>query len=259
MSIPSLAQAERLAALRTEINAIAPQTRQVAGRLGFGVPEVDRRLAGQGLAVDGLHEVAAGTTHLGDDAAASLFTAGLASRLSPSGTVLWILSRTDLFAPGLAQAGLGPERLLQVDARSDEDALAVMEDGLRHGGLAAVVCEVSSKADLTATRRLQLAAEEGGTMALLLRRWKRMKSDPLAANSAAMTRWRIRCAPSTPLPVAGVGRPRWEVELVRQRGGDPCHWLLEGCDASGRLALPAEPRHGSVAPAPARRRARQAA
>jgi protein ImuA len=194
-----------------------------------------------------LHEVVAASTDMGGDAAASLFAAGIAARAAPSSPGLWVLSRADLFAPGLAQVGLGPSRLLQVDARTDEDALAIMEDGLRHGGFSVVVCEIATKADLRATRRLQLAAEEGATTALMLRRWKRSKADPLASNSTAMIRWRIRFAPSTPLPVAGVGRARWHVELVRQRGGDSYQWLLEGCDATGRLALPAEPRHGSAA------------
>ena len=41
-----------------------------------------------------------------------------------------------------------------------------MEDGLRHGALAAVVGEVQ-RADMVATRRLQLAAMSGNTPALL--------------------------------------------------------------------------------------------
>ncbi|WP_318962304.1 hypothetical protein [Allosphingosinicella flava] len=100
---------------------------------------------------------------------------------------------------------------------------------------------------MTATRRLQLAAEESGTMALLLRKWRKSGVDPLGQPSAAVTRWKIGCVPSAPLPVQGVGRPRWSVELVRQRGGEPHQWIMEGCDAQGRLALPAEPSHRSAA------------
>ncbi len=248
MSVSVFPSAERLDALRAEVRAIVPETRPHAVRLPFGIDIVDAGLAGDGLAAHALHEVAGETTSLGDDAAATLFTAGIAARSGAKGIVLWVLSRLDLFAPGLAQAGLTPDRLIQVDARRDEDALAVMEEGLRHGGLAAVVCEVT-RADLTATRRLQLAAEEGGTLALLLRRWKRSSTDPLAIGSAAATRWRIGCAPSVPLPVAGVGRACWNVAVVRQRGGDPHHWLLEACDAQGRLAVPAEPRDRSAVPA----------
>ncbi|HYZ48350.1 MAG TPA: protein ImuA, partial [Sphingomonas sp.] len=172
-----------------------------------------------------------------DDAAATLFLAGIAGRRAGArGTVLWAMARRDLFAPGLAQAGLPPDRLLVAEAGRDADVLAVMEEGLRHGALAAVVGEVV-RAGLTETRRLQLAAEEGGTMALLLRRWR--QGDPLDQPSTALTRWRIGSAPSAPLPVAGIGRARWHVELARQRGGPGFSLLLEALDAQGRLALPA--------------------
>ena len=245
----------QLQALIEQIHAIAPVTRSDAASLSFGIAAVDEKLAAGGLLSAALHEIAGETAAFGDDAAATLFAAGIAARAS-QGDVLWIMSRPDLFAPGLACAGIPADRLIQVEAGRDADALAVMEEALRHGGLAAVVCE-TARIGITATRRLQLAAEEGGTMALLLRRWRRAAEDPLAQPSSAVTRWRIGSAPSLPLPVAGVGRARWQVGLVRQRGGDPQSWLLEGCDATGSLAVPAEPRRRSAAPR--RGEARQAA
>src|SRR3546814_9475141 len=82
-----------------------------------------------------------------DEAAATLFVAGISARRP--GTVLWTLARRDLFAPGLMQAGLPPDRVLYAEARSDEEVLAVMEEGLRHGGLAAVVGEVARSEEHT--------------------------------------------------------------------------------------------------------------
>ena len=181
---------------------------------------------------------------LSDDAAVTLFIAGIAARLP--GTVLWTLARRDLFAPGLMQAGLPPDRVLYAEARNDEEVLAVMEEGLRHGGLAAVVGEVA-RVSMASTRRLQLAAEEGGTTALMLKRWRKAEEDPLGQPSAAMTRWRIACSPSAELPVEGIGRARWRLTLARQRGGEPFEILVEATDAEGRLALPAEPRDRSPA------------
>ena len=41
---------------------------------------------------------------------------------------------------------------------------------------------------------------------------------PLAGEpTAAVTRWRISVRPSSPMPVPGVGRPRWLLELLRCR------------------------------------------
>lgn len=232
--------------LRETVRAMAHDTRGNVSRLAFGIDDLDARLVGGGLALGALHEVAGASAALSDYAAATLFIAGVASRCG-DGQILWTMPRADLFAPGLSQAGLPPTRLIQVETRRDADLLAVVEEGLRHGSLAAVVGEVGT-ISMTATRRLQLAAEEGGTTALLLRRHKRVDADPLAAPSAATTRWRIGCAPSAALPVPGVGRACWNVALERQRGGGPHHWLLEGCDATGCLAIPAEPRDRSAAP-----------
>lgn len=246
MSVLSSSMIERIAALRDAVHAI--EAGGVARRrncLPFGLDDIDRRLADGGLAVAALHEVAAARPGLSDDAAASLFLAGLAargSRARQDSAVLWALPRRDLFAPGLAQAGLGPERLIYAECGCDEDVLAVMEEGLRHGGLAAVVGE-AGKVAMAATRRLQLAAEERGVTALLLKRWRKREEDPLAAPSSAVTRWRIGCAPSEALPVPGVGRARWHVMLSRQRGGEPFEWILESPDAEGRLALPARSPH----------------
>ncbi len=251
----SPSRSERLAALRAEVRAIESAGADGARDcLPFEVGAIDRRLAGGGLAIPALHEVAGARAGLGDDAAATLFIAGIAARLSmveAGGTILWALSRRDLFAPGLAQAGLRPDRVIYAECRNDEEVLAVMEEGLRHGGLAGVVGEVG-RAQMASTRRLQLASEEGATAALMLKRWRKADEDPLLSPSAAVTRWRIACVPSGELPVQSVGRPRWRIELARQRGGEPFNLVMEGNDAEGRLALPAEPRHRSPADGRAR-------
>ena len=231
----------RLAALREEIRKLERAGSAAAERpcLTLGIAEVDEHLAGGGLAW-GLHEAAPASLAPQDEAAATLFLAALAARFARAqgegGQVLWALTRRDLFAPGLAQAGLTPARLLYAECRNDEEVLAVMEEGARHGSLAATIGEVG-RVPMAAARRLQLAAEQGGGAALLLRRWR--KADPLGAPSPALTRWRIACAPAAPLPYEGIGRARWQVALVRQRGGPPHDWLLEAPDAEARLALAA--------------------
>jgi protein ImuA len=243
----------RLAALRAEIAAVEGRRAGARPVLPFGLDSIDRRLAGGGLAVNVLHEIAGASAGLGDDAAATLFAASIAARRG-EGQVLWALARRDLFAPGLAQIGLAPDRLLYAECRSDEEVLAVMEEGLRHGGLDSVVGEIG-RAPMAATRRLQLAAEEGGTMALMLKRWRRSGEDPLALPSAAFTRWRIATAPSEPLAVPGLGRARWQLALVRQRGGEPFELLLEAPDEEARLALPSRARDRANPPLPASRAA----
>ena len=227
----------------------------MAQALPFALPEVDSRLADKGIDAAAPHEVAPAAPSLSDEAAATLFVAGIAARMAAAANarVLWVVRRFDLYAPGLEQAGLPPDRLLFAEGREDKDVLALMEDGLRHGALAAVVGEVR-RADMTASRRLQLAVDAGKTPALLSRRWRRQDVCPLSELSAATTRWRIACAPSARLPAPGVGRARWTVELVRQRN-NPFSLLLEACDDTGRLALPAGARDRAAPAAGATARA----
>ena len=244
MPVPSLSRSERIAAIRAEVRAIEATGAGAAQNcLPFGVAALDERLAGGGLLTAALHEITGAKPGLSDDAAATLFLAGIAARME--GNVLWALGRRDLFAPGLAQAGLTPDRLIYAECGRDEDVLAVMEEGLRHGGLAAVVGEIG-RVGMASTRRLQLAAEEGGTTALMLKRWRKAGEDPLGLPSAAVTRWRIACVPSEKLPAVGVGRPRWRIDLARQRGGEAFEIIMEGSDAKGSLALPAEPAERSA-------------
>ena len=59
---------------------------------------------------------------------------------------------------GAGSGRLAPDRVIYVEAGDDKAVLACIEEGLRHGGLGAVVGEVA-RLSMTASRRLQLAAE----------------------------------------------------------------------------------------------------
>ena len=128
-----------LAKLRETLSAIETGGFRRRPVLPFGLEPVDSRLADKGFRLDALHEVAGASADLADDCAATLFLAGIAARAW--GPVLWVVRRRDLFAPGLAQVGLAPKRLLYAEARDDAELLAVMEEGLRHRGLGAVIGE----------------------------------------------------------------------------------------------------------------------
>jgi protein ImuA len=243
---PSPARTETLARLRDQIARIERGDQPRPGRaIPFGVPALDR---GGGLLLGCLHEVAGAGPDTEHGAAAALFLAGVLARLE--GPVLWVQQRPDLFAPGLAGVGLHPARVVFADA--GKEVLAAMEEGLAHPGLAAVVGEFSGRLSLVASRRLQLGAEKSGVMAALLRRGRMFDDPELAAPSAAVTRWRIAALPSNPpLPhapaVPGLGPALWRLELTHRRGGEPGSWIVEACDATGRLTLVAGVAHGSAA------------
>jgi protein ImuA len=210
---------------------------------------LDRLWPEQGLPLGCLHE-AASDGSLAGIAALTAFAGALAGRL---GTVLWCSRPSDAFgtafySPGLAQVGLKPEQVLAVSARRDDAILAAMEEGLRHPILACVIGEVE-RLSLTASRRLQLAAEKSGVTALVLRtppRRKQAETEPIAAAS----RWRITPLPSAPHVIPEAGRARWQLELLQSRSGATGEWIVEAPDAQGYLRLSA-PMGDGFAKAPA--------
>ena len=194
-----------------------------------GMAEIDSALPWGGLP-RGLHEIAAPD----GDGAKIGFTASLLGRRS--GPILWcrsrrtVLDRGDPYGPGMARMGVAPDRLILVEAGRPADLLWAMEEGARTKGLAAVVAEGVTP-DLTASRRLQLAAEAGDGLVFLLRSGRQTDS------SSALTRWFVGSVPSVP-EADGPGRPCWKIELWRCRGGGrPQDWMVEWDDAALSLSV----------------------
>ncbi len=159
-----------LAELRERVAHLDGSGVRARPSLPFGVEVIDRHLPGGGLLRGALHEVSGVGEDFTHGAAAALFIAGVLARLD--GPVLWCLRRRDLFAPGLANAGLDPDRVIYAEAGDAKNVLLAMEEGLRHAPLAGVVGEID-RIGLTASRRLNLAAEASGVAAFALKRgWR---------------------------------------------------------------------------------------
>ncbi len=225
-----------------------PPGRPAGTFVPLGIGAIDHHLPGGGLAAGALHEVMGAAADIEHGAAAARFVAWVLARTH--GPVLWVSARRDLFAPGLAAAGLSADRVVHVEA--GRAVLAAMEEGLRLGcpkGMGGVVGEVEGRFGLTPSRRLHLAAEAAGVIAFALRR-SRSPSDPaLAAPTAAVTRWRIAALPSAPpaAAVPGLGPARWQLDLLRARGGEPSSWIMEAGDAPDYFRLAGELGDGPAA------------
>ena len=220
-------QTSTIASLRTRIAALerGPGAVLAPQRLSFGLSELDDQLPGTGLALGAVHEVFAGGPAVEHGAAPALFAAGVLARRP--GLVVWIMARRDLYPPALARAGLDPGRIVFVEAR--HGALRAMEESLRHPGLAGVVCEHEGRFDLTASRRLQLAAEATDVFGFVLRRSRRFDDPALSAPSAASTRWRITGLPSrTPrtCPASAARSGAWACCAAGARKPPASSWRL---------------------------------
>jgi len=192
-------------------------------------PPLDAHLPWGGLPLAALHEILAPEPW---QAGAALgFAALLLARAEaalPGRSLLWIAPEPDAYPPGLLRFGLSPSALILVRATRPADALWAAEEALRCTAVAAALV-LGPNPDLTAARRLQLAAETGGGMGLLLR-----TEEAGAGPTAALTRWRLapRVAPIGPHEL---GDPGWELSLLRARGGRPGSWLVEWDASRNRL------------------------
>jgi protein ImuA len=196
-----------------------------ADRVRLGVAGPDQALQG-GLDRQRVHEICPeGVFHA---ASAAGFALALAARTDRGGDIVWIQQRRAVleggapYGPGLSLFNAAPLLLVQTD--SAKDALWAMEESLRCAGVAAVICELAQAgeaADLTATRRLNLAAEGRNALPLLLRHL------PLRGTSACASRWRVRAAPGRGDGMGGIGRTAFALTLEKNRQGPCGAWHLE--------------------------------
>jgi protein ImuA len=166
-----------------------------------------------------LHEFYAGA---GADGASLSALALLLAGVEGRRTRLWVRHEAqdrEMGAPcpeGLSELGLDPSRLMLMRARDVPSALQAGLEGARCAALGAVILEIAGAArayDLTASRRLSLAAKTSGVPLFLLR----VGAEPLP--SAAETRWLLRAAPSRALLAQAPGPPAFHLTLLRARSG----------------------------------------
>jgi protein ImuA len=221
---------ETLDHLRRTLAQIDPAYRSVNAfgpSLSLRVAAVDDALGG-GLALGALHELApALPAHGGAAAGFALALAALAR--TPNRQVLWIQSafaRTEAGAPyglGLDCFGLPMDRVLVLVVARGSDVLWAMEEALKCRAVMAVIAEFTDdkhSTDLTALRRLSLAARAGGGLGLLLRH------RTSAAPSAAVTRWEVASALSLRDRFGGLGRTTFSLSLTKNRYGPCGQWVL---------------------------------
>jgi len=192
--------------------------------LPLGVSSLDSALGG-GLTLGQVHEIAPqGPFHNGATTGFALSLAVIAAR-----PVVWVqqdfaaLEAGALYGLGCDLFGLSPSRLLLVRAAKPEDVLFAMEESLKaRVTVIGELAEEGKAADLTATRRLSLAAQKGGVgLALLLRH--RTQLTP----SAAATRWQIAGALGRSDGTSGLSPTNFHLMLLKNRRGPCGQWVLQ--------------------------------
>src|SRR4051812_16294867 len=109
--------------------------------------------------------------------------------------IVWCDPQSQLYPPAISASGISLDRLYLLRPRSRDDLIWSIAECLRCKGVAATIATIGEMSRIEA-RRLQLAAEQGAGVGLLMRSMIKSRSGLIAPPIyAAATRWRI--APAT--------------------------------------------------------------
>ncbi len=201
-SVPEqLATLQRLAREIEQLDSGAGRAAPQSPRCSAGCAAMDALLPGGGYAAGCVVEYLRSTPACG---ASSLAWAAAAAAMRQSGGFLVVVdTQHNVYPPPLTSHGIDLAKVIFVRPQSQVDALWAVDQALRTTAVAAVFAELERIDDRSA-RRLQLAAESAGGLALLVRSCA-ARQHP----SWAEVQWLVRSQ----------GNRRWHVQLARARGG----------------------------------------
>jgi protein ImuA len=175
---------------------------------------VDRWMPYGGLPTGCIHEVKGSSL-----ASALAFSSILSARIAgDQGNIVYIAPDRSLHPLGLLPYGMRLDQFLHVSVRRPQNLSWAVMEALRCSQVSAAMA-ILDGADLTASRRLQLAAESSGATAFLL---GHATSAPIAA---PITRWKV--SPKIGKPGQRFDEPAWTLDLLYCRGGRPGSWAIE--------------------------------
>ena len=177
--------------------------------LASGYETLDRHLPGGGWPQQALTEILVGHYGIGElrllmPALARLSAEEPGADFSEPGWLAWVAPPFQPYPPALQQWGVNLSRMLIVRPKDDSEMLWSAEQALASGTCAAVLLW-PDRLDDQASRRLQLAAEKGGSWAIAFR--------PLTARaepSAAALRIELQS-----------GEAGTRLHILKSRGGRP--------------------------------------
>jgi len=150
-----------------------------------------------------LHEVMGQSSH----------SLALSAAAKATGPIFWAGLMRDVCA--LRAKGVSryfcPSRLIQCEAANRREILWCGEEALRCKAAGIVILQMDTGPDLFESRRLQIAAQIGGSLGLVL-------IGKRAQSSAAHTRW--HCSPHPHLP------GHWHWRLTKNKSGRLGYWSV---------------------------------
>jgi protein ImuA len=187
----------------------------------FGLGPIEKNFPGEVFPTGVLHEFISNSPE--QTAAIGGFLAGLMQILLKNGGIcIWASYTRRIYPPALKRFGISPDRIVFIDVPREKDVLWVTEEALKCKGIAAVICE-TRQLNFQQSQRLQLTIEQSQVTGFILR--KDAKNLP---NTVCWARWTVRPLKTHLRPgLPGVGHPRWQIDLLRVKNGQPGSWTFE--------------------------------
>lgn len=224
-----------LTALRAQLARFGREQRGTGEVTATGIAPLDRLLPRGGFVRGGVVEWLSAAAGAG---AATLAWHTVRQAARRGGTVVVVDRAAEFYPPALAAgAGVAQANLLLIRPRSQADEVWSWYQALRCPAVAAVIGWAESLSERD-SRRLQLAAETGAGLGLLIR----------PAEASRLPCWADARLLVEPQPALGPRSRRWRVSALRCRGiPDGKTIFLESDDETGdvraapRVANPASP------------------
>ncbi len=242
------ARLELIRDLRERLSRIErPRPPERGAIFSTGLEALDPLLPRQGLEWGTLVEWLSDGAGAGAATLALAITSGI---LRQRDSLVVIDGQREFYPPAAAGLGIPLERTVLVRPQSARDALWAWEQSLLSGAVAVVlgwIAELNERA----FRKLQLAAETGGSLGFLLR-----PATCRAESSWAEARLLVHALPTDGLeirPTVPSSGRRWRVELLYGRGGAGGKAIeLELSDEAGPVPLVSRLAHPTSAACQAR-------
>jgi len=147
-----------------------------------------------------------------------------------AGMAIWFVEgwMHEVVSPLGLQAHCDPHQVLVGKCSNAKDVLSAAEEALRSGVIPLVIAELTQSLSLTAGRRLQLAAEAGGSTGLMIVR------DGMGSN-ATQTRWHV----SPVYSPDDSTQMLWS--LIKNKSGTCGNWEVRWNEAARCIFVVSEP------------------
>ena len=209
------------------------QARVALPSIPTGFEELDDELPGRGWPRGVVSELLTERHGIGE---LSLLVPALAQLSRQEGWLMLIAPPWIPYAPALAARGIRLSRVIVANTTSDKDTLWAAEQSLRAGNCPVVLAWPRAAGEQS-LRRLQLAAEEGGSFGVVF-------GEPARAPLSSPAPLRLRL---------GVRQDKLSVKILKRRGSGltPTLWLDVGRPHASRTLQAPNPGERGGKPGPA--------